>query len=50
VLADVLDGEGRSVARSLGPQAHYVHLDVREPAGWARAARPSVHSARYTSW
>ncbi len=37
VLADVLDAEGRSVARSLGPQAHYVHLDVREPASWASA-------------
>jgi 3alpha(or 20beta)-hydroxysteroid dehydrogenase len=37
VLADVLDAEGRSVAQSLGPQAHYVHLDVREPTSWTRA-------------
>jgi 3alpha(or 20beta)-hydroxysteroid dehydrogenase len=37
VLADVLDAEGRSVARSLGPRAHYVHLDVREPTSWATA-------------
>jgi 3alpha(or 20beta)-hydroxysteroid dehydrogenase len=37
VLADVLDAEGRAVAASLGPQAHYVHLDVREPTSWATA-------------
>jgi 3alpha(or 20beta)-hydroxysteroid dehydrogenase len=37
VLADVLDADGRSVANSLGPRAHYVHLDVREPTNWAVA-------------
>jgi 3alpha(or 20beta)-hydroxysteroid dehydrogenase len=37
LLADVLDTAGRSVAQSLGPQARYVHLDVREPGSWAMA-------------
>jgi 3alpha(or 20beta)-hydroxysteroid dehydrogenase len=37
VLADVLDVEGRAVAGSLGPHAGYVHLDVREAAGWEAA-------------
>jgi 3alpha(or 20beta)-hydroxysteroid dehydrogenase len=37
VLADVLDAEGRSVAHALGPRAHYVHLDVRDPTSWATA-------------
>jgi 3alpha(or 20beta)-hydroxysteroid dehydrogenase len=37
LLADVLDAEGRSVAQSLGPQAHYVHLDVRDATSWAMA-------------
>jgi 3alpha(or 20beta)-hydroxysteroid dehydrogenase len=37
VLADVLDADGRSVANSLGPRAHYAHLDVREPTNWAVA-------------
>jgi 3alpha(or 20beta)-hydroxysteroid dehydrogenase len=34
LLADVLDVEGRAVAHSLGPQALYVHLDVRDPTSW----------------
>ncbi len=37
LLADVLDTEGRAVAHSLGPQALYVHLDVRDPTSWKMA-------------
>ena len=37
LLADVLDAEGRAVAHSLGPQALYVHLDVRDPTSWKMA-------------
>jgi len=35
VLADVLDDEGRATAAAIGPAASYVHLDVRDEAGWA---------------
>ncbi|MEV6670500.1 glucose 1-dehydrogenase [Streptomyces sp. NPDC051162] len=38
VLADVLDDEGRAVAAEIGRErAVYVHLDVREEAGWGAA-------------
>jgi 3alpha(or 20beta)-hydroxysteroid dehydrogenase len=37
VLGDVLDEQGREVARSLGASARYVHHDVRSEAGWASA-------------
>ncbi len=35
VVADVLDGEGEAVARSLGDAATYAHLDVTRAADWA---------------
>ena len=34
VLADVLDEEGRLVAKSLGDAASYVHLDVTDEQAW----------------
>ena len=34
VLSDINDSLGRSVADRLGPQASYVHLDVRDEAQW----------------
>ncbi|MDJ1134115.1 SDR family NAD(P)-dependent oxidoreductase [Streptomyces iconiensis] len=37
VLGDVLDEQGAAVAKELGDAAAYVHLDVREESGWARA-------------
>ncbi|MGW1073774.1 SDR family NAD(P)-dependent oxidoreductase [Streptomyces sp. NPDC002537] len=38
VLADVLDGEGRTVAEEIGPgSAVYAHLDVGEEGDWTAA-------------
>lgn len=37
VFADVRDEEGRALAASLGPRAHYVHLDVASESGWQEA-------------
>jgi len=37
VLADVLDEEGRQVAKDIGDAAHYEHLDVGSPEDWGAA-------------
>jgi 3alpha(or 20beta)-hydroxysteroid dehydrogenase len=37
VLADVLDEEGAAVAAELGERGLYLHLDVRDQAGWEHA-------------
>ena len=37
VLGDILDAEGRAVAKSIGEVARYVHLDVTEEADWTAA-------------
>ncbi len=37
VLSDINDSQGRPAADRLGPQASYVHLDVRDEAQWAEA-------------
>jgi len=37
VLGDILDVEGRAVAKSIGEVARYVHLDVTEEADWTTA-------------
>ena len=34
VIADVLDEDGAKLAASLGPNAHFRHLDVREESQW----------------
>jgi 3alpha(or 20beta)-hydroxysteroid dehydrogenase len=39
VVADVRDNDGAAVAASLGEQALYVHLDVRDQAAWDEAIR-----------
>src|ERR1700689_2948031 len=39
VVADVRDDDGAAVAASLGEQALYVHLDVRDQAAWGDAIR-----------
>jgi len=44
VLADVLDREGESAARSIGSSAVYVHLDVTQPADWQRAVDAALRS------
>lgn len=33
-LSDIRDERGRQIAESLGPSAHYLHLDVREESEW----------------
>lgn len=37
LIADVLDGDGRELARELGPNAAYYHLDVTSPDEWRGA-------------
>jgi 3alpha(or 20beta)-hydroxysteroid dehydrogenase len=39
VLADVRDDEGAAVAAELGEAGLYLHLDVRDAAGWEDAVR-----------
>jgi len=44
VVADILDAEGEQVAKSLGDDAIFQHLDVSEPDGWqACVSRASEH-------
>src|SRR5277367_2730723 len=38
VIADVLDSEGAALARELGPNAVFQHLDVSDETGWATVA------------
>ena len=42
VVADIRDELGREVAEGIGDAAHYVHLDVREPAEWQAAVETAV--------
>ncbi|HZQ84401.1 MAG TPA: glucose 1-dehydrogenase [Acidimicrobiales bacterium] len=37
VVADVLDAEGAAVAKEIGDDARYVHLDVSQPDQWKAA-------------
>lgn len=37
VMGDVLDDLGQALAKELGSNAHYVHLDVSQEADWAKA-------------
>lgn len=37
MIADVLDGEGEALARELGRNASYGHLDVTDPQQWQEA-------------
>jgi 3alpha(or 20beta)-hydroxysteroid dehydrogenase len=42
VVADVLDDLGAAVAEDIGPNARFVHLDVRSPEEWERAVAEAV--------
>jgi len=42
VLADIRDELGQQVAREIGPQATYVHLDVSQEADWRKAVDLTV--------
>jgi 3alpha(or 20beta)-hydroxysteroid dehydrogenase len=44
VLADVLDAEGEAVAKELGDDARFVHLDVRDEQSWADALSFAVNA------
>ena len=37
VFGDVLDDEGEALAKELGAQAEFLHMDVSEPEHWTRA-------------
>ncbi|WP_409435353.1 SDR family oxidoreductase [Mycobacterium sp. SMC-14] len=47
VIADLLDDEGGQLAKELGPNARYIHLDVTDTAQWADAV--SYASAEFGS-
>ncbi|MGL4463348.1 MAG: glucose 1-dehydrogenase [Planctomycetia bacterium] len=42
VISDILDKEGESLARELGNDARYLHLDVTSPGDWAEAVEFTV--------
>lgn len=42
LVTDVLDDEGRILAKELGDSTHYVHLDVTDEAQWASAVGTAV--------
>jgi cyclopentanol dehydrogenase len=44
VLADIRDELGQRVAREIGPQATYVHLDVSQEAEWQKAVDLAVQT------
>ena len=51
VMGDILDDEGHSVAKELGDNAHYLHLDVTQPSsGHPRLPKQPAGSGGSTSW
>ena len=42
VIADILDAEGEAVAKELGDDAVFVHLDVRDEQNWADVVTSTV--------
>jgi len=44
VIADILDDEGTTLAKELGPAAGYVHLDVRRYDQWQAAVEAATTS------
>jgi 3alpha(or 20beta)-hydroxysteroid dehydrogenase len=42
VLGDVLDEQGEAVAKDLGNQATYVHLDIRDEDAWASTVKAAL--------
>jgi 3alpha(or 20beta)-hydroxysteroid dehydrogenase len=39
IIGDIRDDEGKQVAGELADRGTYIHLDVRDPAGWAAAVQ-----------
>ena len=51
VFGDILDDLGEAVAKDVGDDAVYLHLDVRREEDWNRAVAEAVlGSARLTCW
>jgi 3alpha(or 20beta)-hydroxysteroid dehydrogenase len=44
IVADVLDREGKDVARSIGQRAHFIHLDVTDEDDWAAALAECIET------
>jgi 3alpha(or 20beta)-hydroxysteroid dehydrogenase len=42
VFGDILDDEGEAVAKEIGDDARYVHLDVTQPEDWESAVATAV--------
>ena len=42
VFGDILDSEGEAVAKDVGAQTRYVHLDVTQPGAWERVVTTAV--------
>jgi 3alpha(or 20beta)-hydroxysteroid dehydrogenase len=42
VVGDILDDDGLAVAETLGPSAHFSHLDVTDPDQWDGAVEAAV--------
>jgi 3alpha(or 20beta)-hydroxysteroid dehydrogenase len=42
VFGDILDAEGEAVAKDVGADARYVHLDVTQPDDWQRVVTTAV--------
>ena len=42
VFGDILDDEGEAVAKEIGDEARYVHLDVTQPEDWESAVATAV--------
>ncbi|GAB2466797.1 SDR family oxidoreductase [Comamonas humi] len=42
VIADIADEPGQALARELGDAAHYVHLDITQPAQWQQAVAATL--------
>lgn len=44
VIGDLLDAQGEALAKELGTNARYVHLDVTEPNQWSEAVAFAVEA------
>lgn len=43
VFGDILDAEGEAVAKDVGAEARYLHLDVTQPGDWEHVVAAAVH-------
>ena len=45
MMCDIADGQGKSIAESLGSSAAYLHHDVTQEESWARAVSATIGAA-----